>query len=271
MSYTKVVIISSHEFDRRISVLFQTATLRESGANVEYWNVSALTYKEHVTPFREELSQRTISSFKEFECSIIENLGSSTLYIVYMNYDYITYSCYRKLSLYDCDILYCINGVLPDVMTPCRSYNFQTILRGIKNHIAFYKLRTPSIKPAKFELRTCAKAGHAYKTDDNTISIAYNSTDYEDSLHLSDYHVEEPYIVFLDQYLPLHPDNKLAGEQGADVKLYFEQMNHLFDVLEQNHQCRVVIAAHPAAKGYNEGNPFGCQLITGKITGDRRK
>lgn len=265
MAYNKIVIISSHEFDRRISILFQTKTLKEKGANIEYWNTSDITFREHVNPIDDNIIQTSISSLSMLEKKVVENLSSTVLYIVYMNYCYITYPCYRILSKYNCDILYCINGVLPVVLSSYRKYTAQTVIKGIKNRIANFMLLSSRIKPAKFELKTCAKAGDAYKIDNNTIKLSYNSTDFEDSLHFSELHIEKPYIVFLDQYLPLHPDNKLAGEMGANVHLYYEQMNHLFSILEKNHHCEVIIAAHPAAKSYIESNPFnGRRLFTGR-------
>lgn len=265
MAYNKIVIISSHEFDRRISILFQTKALKERGVNIEYWNASDITFKEHVNSIDDNILQTNISSLSLLEKLVVENLSSTVLYIVYMNYCYITYPCYRILSKYNCDILYCINGVLPEVLSSYRKYSALTIIKGIKNRLANLLLLSSKIKPVKFELKTCAKAEEAYKTDINTVVLPYNSTDYEDSLHPQEFNIDKPYIVFLDQYLPLHPDNKLAGEMGANVHLYYEQMNHLFSILEKNYHCEVIIAAHPAAKSYIESNPFnGRRLFTGR-------
>lgn len=64
--------------------------------------------------------------------------------------------------------------------------------------------------------------------------------------------VESKYVVFLDENLPFHIEaivNKRPWLQ--DAKKYFEQLNKLFDLIENifsDKGIEVVIAAHPAAK-----------------------
>ena len=266
MSYKKIVVVSSHELDKRISILFRTEEIAKKGIDIEYWNVSKLTYNEHVVDIDSAINIVTLESKKDFEQSVQEYADEKVLYIVYMNYSYKTFYCYWVLSRYNADILYCINGVLPNALSNnTRKVTLKVVINGIKNRIVFQLLRTSLIKPVKYELRTCAKAGHAYKVNDNTHTIPYNSTDYEDSLVLTSGIYEKTYIVFIDQYLPLHPDNKISGESGANVELYYSQMNHFLELLESNYQCEVIIAAHPASLSYSRCNPFGNRkLITGK-------
>lgn len=266
MPYKKLIIISTHELDRRISVLFQVTELTKRGACVEYWNISEITYREHVKPVNLGIWVKEIKTEKAFEEAVKKNNRDETLYIVYTNYCYKTCLCYRILSRYDSKMLYCINGVLPSVFETYKHITKDNIIRAIKNKCAALLLKTPLISPVRYELVTCANAGHAHKIGKATHTISYNSTDYEDSLHSGEPPVTSPYIVFLDQYLPCHPDNILAGEKGADVELYFSQMNHLFDVLERNYNCKVIIAAHPAANGYASKNPYNGRLLMTGIT-----
>jgi len=58
----------------------------------------------------------------------------------------------------------------------------------------------------------------------------------------------ERFAVFLDEYLPFHPDYDamkiaapLSGEQ------YYPNLRRIFDRIEEAYSCKVVIAAHPRA------------------------
>lgn len=65
------------------------------------------------------------------------------------------------------------------------------------------------------------------------------------------------YMVYLDQFFPLHPDFR---EQMPNVDVYklasdfYLSLNAFFSKLEEEYQCRIIIAAHPLSD-YKE-NPF---------------
>lgn len=78
--------------------------------------------------------------------------------------------------------------------------------------------------------------------------LRINQTDYETYQKIKDCEalIQKPYVVFIDQYFPLHPDfaifyhKKLQGE-----KQYQQILNQFFSRIEQKYQVEVVIAAHP--------------------------
>lgn len=65
------------------------------------------------------------------------------------------------------------------------------------------------------------------------------------------------YIVYLDQYFPLHPDMD-ESEPGIDhasmAEPFYRSLNRFFSEVEEHQGCKVIIAAHPAADYRN--NPF---------------
>ncbi len=79
------------------------------------------------------------------------------------------------------------------------------------------------------------------------------------SLHALDYDlyltgdskrvINGKYILFLDQYIPHHPDILLLkGENTASLKQitqYYNELNTFLTFLEELYQCEVVVAAHP--------------------------
>ena len=66
------------------------------------------------------------------------------------------------------------------------------------------------------------------------------------------------YVVYLDQYFPLHPDSDEMEPEinhAALAPAFFQSINRFFSEIEKQLDCKVVIAAHPVAD-YRK-NPFG--------------
>lgn len=257
MKYTKLVIVSTNELDKRINQLFVIRELIKRGVQVEYWNVSALTY--NITMPLDEVegvNMVTFSKYKEIKAYILNHLSPKTLYLVYMNFDGKTAFLYRLLSKYHQDMAYCVNGVLPALpFNSSRWKNFK-LSRVLRNRFCTLLKKTKLFAPLKYQLNTCGLAEVDYKIDEKTKIIPFNSTDYVTAQKMEDFKIEEPYLVFIDQYLPLHPDNQVLGFKAIDVDKYYASINYVFSLLEERMKCRVVIAAHPIAQEYKKHNPF---------------
>lgn len=55
----------------------------------------------------------------------------------------------------------------------------------------------------------------------------------------------EKYMVFVDQYIPFHPDRILTGITAIDGELYYKSLLMFFSDLEKATGMEVVVAAHP--------------------------
>lgn len=258
MGYSNIVIISSNGLDFRIKTLFAVDKLLESGVRLEYWNVSDLTYKAEVIESNvASLNTYVIETIKDFEERVQINRAKDFLYIVYMNYCYATYACYRALAKNKAHILYCVNGLCPAILTKSdwKRY-FQHTLMKIWTRIAN---KTCLVAPAKYELLTSGKASLNYKTDKNTKVLRYNTTDYTvtmESMNESMMRRDINYVVFIDQYLPFHSDVKLTGVKNPQSEPYYSRLNLLFCKIEEAYNCKVFIAAHPASIKYKEHNYY---------------
>lgn len=96
--------------------------------------------------------------------------------------------------------------------------------------------------------------------------IDVNTTDYDFSLDIKALPrlIAEPYILYLDNYLPFHPDIAIIGLKSVDSDSFYRQLNCYFDALEKKYGQKVVIAAHPKAAKYREYNFFdGRKVIFG--------
>ena len=76
-----------------------------------------------------------------------------------------------------------------------------------------------------------------------------------------DYKNDKKYVVFIDQFLTGHSDCINCGrnfpvQDGVD---FFNRLNILFEKIEQDFDCEVIIAAHPKAE--YKGNEFGNRKI----------
>lgn len=259
MKYKKLIIISTNCLDRRINTLFGIKELVSAGIKVEYCNIGELTYHEHVV--FEKVDGVILHDFKskeEFYKYINENKGQPFLYIVYANYTPLTYFCYRALTRINADIAYCVNGVLPiqSLSTRIKSLTISKFLKAIENRIFAIIKKTGLLKPLKYQFNTCLKARVDYKVDRKTKYIPFNSTDYASTQDNLERIINEDYLVYIDQYLPHHPDNKIVGIGCVNSDDFYSKLNNLFDLVENNTGLRIVIAAHPTAVIYKTSNPF---------------
>lgn len=274
--YNKLVIMQWQNFDKRNSDLFAIPELIERGVNVEYWDVSAISipgYQVHSYPPPKGLVVRTVANKSDFISLIKSNTKESTAYLVHMTYCHYSYLCFRLLSKYKCSIIYCINGCLPSgkseyssIFAYLRSLPLKTIITGVKRRFYLGVAKTSLVSGADYVLASC---GEAYshrkecKIDSNTTWVDYNSCDYQQYLTsrktLSS--IPEDSIVFIDQNLPFHPDNKVEG-LFIDANSYFAAMNYLFDAIEQKYNKKIVIAAHPSCyDNYVSGGYFNGRMV----------
>ncbi len=97
--------------------------------------------------------------------------------------------------------------------------------------------------------------------------LSAHALDYDAFLAFSQKTVtEENKIVFLDQYLPFHPDFILLNKQPPVTPgKYYPSLCNFFDILEQKLGMPVIIAAHPRApQDYGEKFFANREIIKGQ-------
>lgn len=86
-------------------------------------------------------------------------------------------------------------------------------------------------------------------TDEHTKICHIHSMDYEQYLKIKNGEKrfnDDKYCVFLDEYLPYHPDNVAEGT-AIEPNEYYRDMNAFFQLLELKYGVKVVVAIHPRA------------------------
>lgn len=85
--------------------------------------------------------------------------------------------------------------------------------------------------------------------DEHTLIKHIHSADYEtclQALKQDEHLMVGKYCVFLDQYVPYHPDNISAGIIVNPEK-YYRELEAFFQFIEEKYSVKVVIAVHPRA------------------------
>lgn len=119
----------------------------------------------------------------------------------------------------------------------------------IRDRIFYYvPYRALGVKPVDFVLAQGEKYfRHGYPWSEVSEVVWAHSFDYDEYLlaRSRPNETDERMCVFLDEYVPLHPDNTAANLSRVPMERYYEQMREFFDHVEKNCGMRVVIAAHP--------------------------
>ena len=78
---------------------------------------------------------------------------------------------------------------------------------------------------------------------------------------------KKPYAVFLDQYLPLHPDAPIffGVKPRCTPEKYYPALNNFFNIFEKNYNMKVIVCAHPKSDYENNSNYlYGRKFIKNK-------
>lgn len=79
--------------------------------------------------------------------------------------------------------------------------------------------------------------------------------------------VKNDYIVFIDQYLPFHPDFAIMGTSTLPASSYYDSLNNFFAKIEKKFNMPIVIAAHPKSLRYKEEDFFDGRKVYFGMTG----
>ena len=107
----------------------------------------------------------------------------------------------------------------------------------------------------------------------NTKIIYAHSFDYDKYIGSFDYdkylgkdkipklEIKKPYALYIDQYLPLHPDAEIYMEASprCTPEKFYPALNNFFNIFEKKYNMDIIIAAHP--KSDYESNP---KLLDGR-------
>lgn len=260
MGYKDIVFFVETPILKRNYMEYGIAELRELGFTVSIWDLSPMilptTYRAITADLcdYDECGFKRVFSQQELELFVRSKDKETTLFICSMGYLWEHRKAFRVLKKYDCHFCYYMRELSPADSAKCgRSFRERYNLRNIKNAIT---RRIPKkfhgVKNADFILgcggdeSAIAHYKAARLCREKCPVYFFHSSNYEDcfiNLNLPPL-VENPYCVFIDQYLPYHSD---LIEEGVQIEpnAYFKEINTFFDLVEELYNVEVIIAAHP--------------------------
>jgi len=122
------------------------------------------------------------------------------------------------------------------------------------------------IKAPDYVLAGGREMVYAYPLPNATTKIIYGHTlDYDIILQEKIVPRENGYAVFIDEYVPYHPDFIISKHENIDAEAYYGGLNRFFDWFEHQFKQEVVIAAHPRSRYDQKPQCYGARkIIKGK-------
>lgn len=259
-----IVLIDHEPFTRRRKELFYIDEFIRAGFNVQVWDLSRL-----ISPgmkLADELEEEyaiKCSQLEDVEDLLQKSDINNTVFILEIYVCWENRKILKLLSDYHC---YSVKiefygNIIPisrweNNFSRIVSMEFYPILKNLMLKFLFYYYNyTNKINIHK---KVFSSFGLGFFTD------RINHPDYEKYREITKKQPEKKgrYIVFLDNYFPLHPDFKYFRSVFftlEDAEAYQASLRRFFSFLEMKYDEPVIIAAHPKAD--YKGNEFGNRKI----------
>lgn len=245
---------------------------------MEYWDLTNIYFPK--LEFNDEIILPYVIKINSFS-DLINRLNctnkQSTIFVPHITYNYQVIRLFYLFTRQRCVLAYFARGALPNpVVSSVHGRVFQALLnfdrarmvRGVLNKIAHIIKQYGYVKHYDI-LFTAGSRGYVTTGRCAEVDlmksriININSSDVEKykSSRINARIFANKYIVFLDQYLPFHPDMKICGITNIDSMKYYKSINGFFRRIERDTGLQVVIAAHPKSAGYRSKNYYENRLV----------
>lgn len=270
MLFSKVIFVGYLPITDKLEANFHMNEIRDSGIEVEYWDVSfirEIAYK--FEDYQGIIPQQVFHSYSEVRKELSHIERKSTLFVSCMTYDGIVLRLFLIFTLYRCIIAAFGNNTMP-----MAKFSYSKVLRSSKLTVDLFR-RAILNKLSKYlkVIQIVRGFDYIFVSGRNGLTgigrhtkrevcqagvININSDDYDIFLEIRNRPRvnKERYILFLDQYFPLHPDLEFCGIKAIDADNYYSLLNNWFSALESYFHLPVVIAAHPKAIRYKSEDFF---------------
>ena len=245
--------------------------LISAGFKVEYLDISMIYFPDIVLADTISRSYiKKISSLNQLKEWLINEDIKELIIFPQITYEYKVVKLFRILTKFKCPLYFFARSM---VLTNTQSKNLLNNLKNIaykKNifTINYYKIKIGNLMAYIYKKLKLVKdydvifnsgsygfrgvgIGSNLINKQKTKMIQVNSVDYDSYLDIKNNNnriIMSKYCVFLDEYLPFHPDSKMFNLQNINVEEYYNSINKFFQYLENEIGIEVVIAAHPKSE-----------------------
>lgn len=248
----KDIIIISHEpLTINLKRLFYIDDYIREGFNVEYWDLSVIIYgKLDLEDKLDELYIRKFLSFESWQLELRKINIMSTIFIVEVVNVWKNRIIFKTLS--DINAFIVRIDQYGNTALAMSKYDILEKLLNLKNIPKLITNKISSKRYNSYKRKYNIQNYNLYfgsSSLGNIVTNYINHPDYEQYLVKKDgIEVVKPFILFIDNYFPLHPDFEIfygVKLDGADQ--YQKSLCLYFDYLESKYGIPIVIAAHPKA------------------------
>lgn len=270
---THIIFIAYQPLTKKFEEDFYLKRIMEEGFKAEYWNVSAIYHKNltiHDTVNKSFVKE--LFSFDQLEQEV-KKYKDCSLFIFHINYYASVYKLFRVFSKHKCQTAFFARGMLPfpllkkglfekTIKKIISGKKIYTLKNLILNRLAAWAKYMGLIKPfslvfeAGFEgIYSVGYGSNIERKRSKLISV--NAPDYDKYLLLKNSNtriIDYRYCVFLDEFLPYHPDFDILKIAKVNAEDYYNSLNSFFDKIESTHNIKVIIAAHPKSDYSNKSS-----------------
>lgn len=264
----KVIYISFIRLTDKTSRDWLLDFLIKKGIHVEFWDIVGLvrqSYQEESAKTAKYL--KIISSYEELESRIKCSDNKEAIYVILVSYASFTIRFFRLLKKYNCFTMFFSWGSWP-IKSKSFFEHAHFIASSPLSYISSFigRLKTFAYRyfglVNPFDVLFCA--------GETLLKIPHHASKVV-PINFADYYqfqlnqnvapiIQGPYAVFLDVFLPFHPDAQLLGWGAVNPEIYYSSLNRFFEILENKYGVKVVVAAHPRSF-YGNKNPFNQRQI----------
>lgn len=256
----KILFLVSSPIDRRDFERFGIELLLKNGFEVEVWNLSSIVNPKYTPPDLIDWPNCKVFEDEDRLLNEFKSLSPSTFVINFVDYSLKTSSFYRAISASKAKYAIFLANALPPGIT--KKWSF---LQSLKIHPSLLPKKIINqlfsqlpfkwfgIKPASLILaggEQSIRDKNFYPTNRTSEVLWAHTLDYDLYLEERKMPFTKRHIaVFLDEYLPFHPDiSQLEVPFSIDANKYYQLLNNFFDKIERELGLKVIIAAHPRSR-----------------------
>ena len=215
-----------------------------------------------------------IGHMKQLEKFIKKNVLSSFFFPMF-EYIYSARKVFKLLTEYDCNYIYVNTLVSPLFYSQGDNKGIKlTKERLMFSHVraAIFHRITRKIVSHKEAMAIffCGKNGEEFYFAEgacgkDTRRHYLYAFDYENLIQAKSVNDSQgSYYVFIDQYIPFHPDNTVHKNIHIDPDTYYKEVGEMLDCLSETTGAKVMIASHPQAN-YEDKEYFrNYEILYGK-------
>lgn len=270
----KVIYIGYQPLTEKVKVDFYFQELIDNNIQINYWDLTEVFFKNLI--FKNQLKDDfiiKIDSFDKLKNLLNKQDINSTFFITNITLEYRVLKLFRILSKYKCKTAFFGRGAQPSYTEKSKTeifklklkkiVNFNLVVNFLGNKYTYLLKRTGKINPFFIVFKAgelgLKSIGISHDIDEKFSKIInVNYFDYDKFLcsNNCDRLIKSNYCLYLDEYLPFHPDFQMFNIKTIEYKQFYRSLNNFFSFIENKYNIEVVIAAHPKAEKYKQINYF---------------